>query len=213
MLREMLRAEVERRWAALAVLACLCAAIPTLHAVRLRDVRAEWFALTYAETALLTQALFWTLVVACAVWGFDTWSHERRSGWVYALSLPVPRLRLFSLRYVVGLACLCAAMSALLAAAYLAAAVVALPAGMYAYPAQFSLWTALAGWTLYTLGFVVGARSSRPTATVIMLLVAVAAGLAVSGRRTRPLPGDASWRLHRSSAPGLLAQPPRLFDY
>jgi hypothetical protein len=213
MLREMLRAEVERRWAVLILLACLCAAIPALYAVRLRGVRAEWFALTYVETALLGRVLFWLLVVGCAVWGFDTWSPERRGGWVYALALPVHRKRLFSLRYAAGLVCLCAAMCALLAAAYAAAAVVALPAGMYAYPVQFSLWTALAGWTLYTLGFVVGARSSRPTATVIMLLVALAAGLAVSGRRNERLPGDPQWQFRPSSVPGLLAEPPRLFDY
>jgi len=213
MLREMLRAEVERRWAALVLLACLCAAMPVLYAIRLRDVRPAWFALAYVEATILTRVLFWMLVVACAVWGFDTWSPERRSGWVYALALPVPRLRLFYLRYAAGLVCLCGVLSALLAAAYAAAAAVALPAGIYAYPAQYSAWMALAGWTLYTLGFVVGARSSRPAATVIMLLVALTAGLAVSGREIGRMPSGFERRSAVSSTLGFLAEPPRLFDY
>lgn len=213
MLREMLLAELQRRWAALAVLACLCASMPALYAIRLRDVRPAWFMLSYVETTILTRVLFWMLVVACAVWGFDTWSPERRGGWGYALALPVPRLRLFSLRYAAGLVCLCAAMAALLAASYAAAAVVARPAGIYAYPAQYSAWAALTGWILYTLGFVVGARSSRPAGTVILLLVALTAGLAVSSRGLERMPGSSGWWSGGASAIGFLAEPPRLFDY
>jgi ABC-type multidrug transport system permease subunit len=212
MLREMLLAEVQRRWAALAALAGLFAAMPLLFAVRLRAMPDGWFALEYEETAIVTRVLFWVLVLACAAWGYGTWSPERRGGWVYALALPVKRLRLFTLRYVAGLVCLGAATLALVAGSFLAAAVVAQPAGFYAYPGQYSTWIALSGLVLYTLGFVVGAHSSRSAATLIMLLVTLAAGLAVSRQRYTRLPGE-RWQFEKASPIRLLAESPRLFDY
>jgi ABC-type transport system involved in multi-copper enzyme maturation permease subunit len=213
LLREMLRAEVERRWAALVGLAGLFAAMPLFFAVRLQAVPEGWFALEYEQTAIFTRVLFWILVFACAAWGYDTWSPERRGGWIYALALPVKRLRLFVLRYVAGLVCLGAAALVLIAASYVAAAVVAYPAGFYAYPGPYSAWIALSGLVLYTFGFVVGAHSSRQAATLIMLLAGVAIGLAVSGqRRARLYPGD-RLPIERATPIRLLAESPRLFDY
>jgi ABC-type multidrug transport system permease subunit len=207
----MLLAEVQRRWAALIALAGLFAATPLLFAVRLQAVPAGWFALEYEQTAIITRVLFGVLVIACAAWGFDTWSPERRGGWVYALALPVRRLRLFALRYVAGLVCLGVAALALLAASYLAAAVVAQPAGFYAYPGPYSAWIALSGLVLYTLGFVVGAHSSRGAATLIMVLAAMAAGLAVSTRRAGPYAERVPFE--KASPIRLLVESPRLFDY
>jgi ABC-type transport system involved in multi-copper enzyme maturation permease subunit len=211
LLREMLFAEVERRWAALVALAGLFAATPLLFAVRLQAVPEGWFALEYEQTAIVTRVLFWILVVACAAWGYDSWSPERAGGWVYALALPVKRLRLFALRYVAGLLCMGAAALALVAASYVAAAVVAYPAGFYAYPGPYSAWIALSGLVLYTLGFVVGAHSSRHAATLIMVLAALAVGLTVTARRAAPMGERVPFA--RASPIRLLAESPRLFDY
>jgi hypothetical protein len=211
MLREMLRAEIERRWVALLFLAGLFAAPPTLFAIRLHGVRAGWFALAYEETDIFATVLCWTLLFACAVWGFDTWSPDRRAGWVYALALPVKRLRWFFVRYVAGLVCVGGALLGLLAASFLAAAIVSPPAGFYAYPGPYSAWIALSGLMLYTLGFVVGAGSSRRAAVLITLLGVMVAGLAVTaqwaGRTGEHFP------LVEATPLRLLTESPRLFDY
>ena len=213
MLGEMLRAEMERRWTRLAALAGLFAAIPALYAIRLWHVQERWFALRYEETSIVTRVMFWGLVCGSALWGFDTWSPERRSGWVYVLALPVRRLRLFAAKYVAGLICLGAAVAALVAASYLAAVVVTRPAGFYAYPGSFSTWIALPALLLYTLGFVIGARSQRGATVLIMVLAAATVALAVFHPRNASIDRGGEWRVSPTSPIGLLAQSPRLFDY
>lgn len=213
MLGEFLRAEVQRRWAALAALALLFAAMPVLHAVRLVRVDERWFAFRYVETSILTNVLFWGLVLGSAAWGFDTWSPERRSGWVYVLSLPVPRVRMFMAKYVSGLVTIGAAVGVLAVASFAAAAVVREPAGFYAYPGTYTAWIALPCLFLYSLGFVLGARSSRTAAALILVLGFAAAGLAVFSRDSDPLSREMGWRRDPTNPVGILAQSPRLFDY
>ena len=91
--------------------------------------------------------------------------------------------------------------------------IVRYPAGFYAYPGPYSAGIALSCLILYTLGFVVGAHSSRRGAALILVLVSVAAGLAMPGRRSAPLrTGDRLW-IETPSPIRLLAESPRLFDY
>jgi hypothetical protein len=172
MLGEMMRTEFERRRGELAFLTLIFAALPGVYALllALTDPGDEGTRLGIARQ--LASLLGLALAITAVRWGIGAWAAERRGRWVYTLSLPVARLRLFALRYLAALAWLAAAALALAAVSYAAAAVLRLPPGMYAYPGHFVAWTAIFAWVLFTAGFVAAGASARPWRWLILPLVA-----------------------------------------
>ena len=161
MLAELLRAEGERRRGALAALGVLALAVPGVYLARLGEAPADFGAQLEAAQRLST-GLGLVLALAAMVWGVGVWTPERRGRWVYALSLPVERERLFALRYAAGLAWLAAVVGVLVVTSYGVAAALSLPPGVYGYPGAAAAWAVLACWLAYSLGFVAGARFAQP---------------------------------------------------
>lgn len=175
MMREFLRLEWERRRGILLLITALYAAVPLLYMATLGGVAAGGVgsaAETFRVDPLQVTALVLVLgiLVAALAWGTGAWRDERRGGWVYALSLPIPRVHLFALRYLAGLAWLALPLASLVVLSYVAAAIAYVPPGMYTYPGAFSAWVVLVTWFLYTLTFVISARFEHPW---IILLTAV----------------------------------------
>ena len=181
MLMEMIGAEWARRRAQLGVIVALYLSLPLLPVLVLGDGapgEAGFAGLVHGYLAL-------GVLVASASWGSGVWAPERKGRWVYYLSLPVERWRLFALRYLAGLFWLALAVAVLAAAAWAAGAAAELPPGLYAYPGPLAAWAALASWLLYTAGFVVAARWSHPgrvllapVALLVLALVLATAGVA-----------------------------------
>ncbi len=161
MLRELIRAEWDRRGLGVALLLGLYLAVPLRYAAALRGGLSEP---EVDGASGLAQFLVLTIVIAAAAWGSGVFTAERKTGWAYVLSLPVDRVRLFALRYLAGLAwlALMVAAAALASFAVAAAAADELPRFVYAYPGPFATWLALASWMAYTLGFAVGVRWDQP---------------------------------------------------
>ncbi|HKP75878.1 MAG TPA: hypothetical protein VJT67_10075 [Longimicrobiaceae bacterium] len=183
MLAELIRAEWDRRAAWVLLMLGLFLAIPLRYAMAasagLDDVQlmaAEGF----ARLALLV------VVVAAAAWGAQVWAPERKGRWVYALSLPVGRVRLFGLRYVAGLAWLALAVAVLAAASYAVAATAPLPRFIYAYPGPFTAWVAAVSWLAYTAGFVASARWEHPGRATLLVVLILYVLLPLTGFATSP---------------------------
>ena len=161
MLRELIRAEWDRRRLLLAVMLGLYLAVPLRYAAALDGGLTEP---EVGRASGLAQLLVVAIVVAAGAWGSGTWAPERKTGWAYTLSLPVDRVRFFALRYLAGLAWLAPIIAAavLLSFAVAAAAADELPRFVYAYPGPFAAWLALASWASYTIGFAAGVRWDQP---------------------------------------------------
>lgn len=189
MIREFLAVEWERRRGLLLLVTLLYAAVPMMYLATLggaarpgADGAQTVFQVDPLQLTGLTLVL--GIVLAALAWGASSWTDERRGGWVYALSLPLPRTHLFALRYLAGLAWLALPLAALAALCFVAAAVATLPTGMYAYPASFSSWAALVTWFLYTLAFVLAARFEHPwrilvVAAALLVVAAMVPGFGV----------------------------------
>lgn len=181
MLMEMIGAEWARRRAQLGVIVALYLSLPLAPLLMLGDGAPG----AGAIAGIVHGYLALGLLVAAATWGSGTWAPERKGRWVYFLSLPVERTRLFALRYLAGLFWLALAVAALAAAAWWAGAAAAprLPPGSYAYPGPLAAWAATASWLLYTAGFVVAARWNHPgrilLAPVVVLVLCFV--LAIAG--------------------------------
>jgi hypothetical protein len=216
MLGEMMRTEFERRRGELAFLTLLFAVLPGVYLLQLalaapgtegeRLASARWVA------SLLTLAL----AIAAVHWGIGAWATERRGGWVYTLSLPVARLRLFALRYLASLAAFGVAALGLTAVSYAAAAALRLPAGMYVYPGHFIAWTAMLAWVLFTAGFVAGGGTAHPWRWIVLPVVALVT-LLIVGSSTRvgaPLAPAALWMIDNPLGPfRFLVESPDLVGY
>jgi len=168
MLAELIRAEGERRRGGVLLMLGVFLAIPFGYAAALpggvSDVELDAMG-GFARLGLLA------VVAAAAVWGAQVWAPERKGRWVYALSLPVGRVRLFALRYAAGLAWLALAVAALAAASYAVAATAQLPRFVYAYPGAFTAWVAAASWLAYTAAFVSAARWEQPGRAMLLVLL------------------------------------------
>lgn len=184
MLMEMIGAEWARRRAQLGVIVALYLSLPLAPLLVLGDGapdRALFSGIVHGYLSL-------GLLVAAATWGSGAWAPERKGRWVYFLSLPVERWRLFALRYLAGLYWLALAVAVLAAAAWGAGAAAAprLPPGLYAYPGPLAAWGALASWLLYTAGFVVAARWNRPGRVLLAPVVLLALCFALAGAGVAP---------------------------
>ena len=177
MFAELMRAEWDRRRALLAVLCLVFAAGPLQylqlsgeHGLRLLEKLSS----AEGQSAMLGVGM----AVLAACWGAGAWTPERRGRWVYALSLPVGRVRYFAARYAVSLLWLAVPVAALGAASLAVAAWMAVPGGMYAYPLRYTAWMALLAWVVFSLAFVLAARFENPTrALVAPLAVLVVLGM------------------------------------
>lgn len=180
LLREFIRVEWERRRTILLLTSGVFAFIPVAALMALGAAgrrRAE------STTGLLLSQnvgvlLMGAICVAALAWGAGAWADERRGNWIYALSLPLSRVQLFTLRYLAGLAWLAVPLVLLGVSAAAVSSAAVLPAGVYAYPGAFFRWAVLVCWFLYTLMFVVSARFERPW-MAMMLAVAAVVGLSL----------------------------------
>jgi hypothetical protein len=171
LLREFVRVEWERRRLVLLLTSAVFALIPVMALALLGRRRGD------SVTGLLVSQnagvlLMGVVCLGALAWGAGTWADERRGSWIYALSLPLPRVHLFALRYVSGLVWLAVPLALLGLSAAAVARVAELPAGVYAYPGAFFRWAALTGWFLYTLMFVLSARFERPWASLLLAWLA-----------------------------------------
>jgi hypothetical protein len=173
----MLAAEWGRRRSVILLLAAAAVLVPVIAYVGIVGNARDGSGDPVADLRLVGTVLaVWGVPL---VWGGGAWKDEHRGGWVYALSLPVGRVRHFAYRYLAGLAWLLVPLAAMALCAYALAAFAQLPRGVYAYPGAFTAWACVTGWMLYSVMFVLGARFERPWmvvggALVCMVLVNVA---------------------------------------
>jgi len=216
MLGEMMRTEVERRRVELAFLTLIFAAIPGVYALQLASADAASVSTRLGTARELASLLGLALAITAVRWGMGAWATERRGRWVYTLSLPVGRLRLFALRYLAALAWLAVPALVLAAVAYAAAAALRLPPGMYAYPGHFVAWNAVFAWILFTAGFVAAGGSAHPWRWIILPVVATF-GLMIAATTTRvaaPLAPAAMWLVDAPGSPfRFLVESPDLVGY
>jgi hypothetical protein len=156
----MLAAEWGRRRSVILLLTAASLLVPVVAYAGLAASARDGSGDRVADLRLLGMVLaVWAVPL---VWGGGAWKDEHRGRWVYALALPIGRVRHFALRYLAGLAWLLLPLAAMCLSARALAAFVQLPRGMYAYPGAFALWACMTGWLLYTVMFVLAARFERP---------------------------------------------------
>jgi hypothetical protein len=177
LLREFVRVDWERRRSVLLLTSAVFALLPLVALALLgssgRQRPASATALMVSQS--ISVLLVCVVCLGALAWGAGTWMDERRGSWIYALSLPLPRVHLFALRYLAGLVWLAVPLLLLGLSAAAVARAAELPAGVYAYPGAFFRWAAIAGWFLYTLMFVLSARVERPWAALMIVAVVVIA--------------------------------------
>jgi hypothetical protein len=194
MLGEMMRTEFERRRVELAFLTLIFAALPGVYALKLAGADAASVGARLGSASTVVSLLGWPLTIVAVRWGMGAWATERRGRWVYTLSLPVGRLRLFALRYLAALAWLAVPALALTAVSYAGAAALRLPPGLYAYPGHFVAWNAICAWFLFTAGFVAGYASAHPWRWIVVPVVATILFLIVADSRWgAPLAPVTTW--------------------
>lgn len=217
MLGEMMRTEVERRRVELAFLTLIFAAVPGAYALQLASADAASVADRLGAAREIASLLGLALAITTVRWGMGAWATERRGRWVYTLSLPVGRLRLFALRYLAALAWLAVPALVLAAVAYAAAAALRLPPGMYVYPGHFVAWNAASAWIFFTAGFVAAGGSAHPWRWIIVPVVG-AFGMMIAATEIRvaaPLAPAAMWMIDAHGSPFrfFLAESPDLVGY
>jgi hypothetical protein len=215
MLGEMLRTEVERRRVELAFLTLLFVATPGIYALQLAAADAASAGARLGSARQLASLLGIPLMIVAVRWGMGAWATERRGRWVYTLSLPVGRRRLFALRYLAALVWLAVPLLAVAAVSYAAAAALRLPPGLYAYPGQFVAWTVTFAWFLFTAGFVAAGASAHPWRWIVVPLVAVVLFIAAGETSWgAPLNRVALWMFDSPASPVLFfIETPELIGY
>ena len=174
LLREFVRLDWERRRPMLLLTSAVFALMPLVALALLASAGRR----TESATGLMLSQnasvlLIGVVGLGALAWGAGAWADERRGSWIYALSLPLPRVHLFALRYLAGLAWLAVPLVLLGVSAAAVARAAELPAGVYAYPGAFVRWAAIACWFLYTLMFVLSARFERPWAVLMLAALSV----------------------------------------
>lgn len=178
LLREFIRLDWERRRGVLLLTSVVFALVPLIALLLLgssgrRRTDTVTGLIVSQNTGVLLMA---AICLGAMAWGAGTWADERRGSWIYALSLPLPRVHLFALRYLAGLLWLAVPLLLLGVSAALVASAAELPAGVYAYPGAFFRWAAVSSWVLYTLMFVVSARFERPWVSLQLVVLSVSIG-------------------------------------
>lgn len=131
---------------------------------------------------LIEAAQLWTpfFPLLAAVLGttiaLTAWNWDHRGDHVYALSLPVERWRYAAVKMASGAALLVPAALTFLAGASLASALVALPAGLSAYPVALTVRFFLAALLIYAVVFAMAAGTTR---TVVLVSTTFVGALVV----------------------------------
>lgn len=107
--------------------------------------------------------------------GISTWAPDISGKFVYALSLPVTRLRFVALRFAAGATLAALPVAALLAGALVARAVITLPEGISAYPVALALRFGMATVTCFALVFATAAAGKRFVYSLLGALVGLIA--------------------------------------
>ena len=213
MLGEMMRTEVERRRVELAFVTLLFAALPGVYALQLAAADAASVGKGLGIARQVASLLTLPLAITAVRWGMGAWATERRGRWVYTLSLPVGRRRLFALRYLAALAWLAVPLLAMAAVSYVAAVALRLPPGLYVYPGHLVAWTAAFAWVLFTAGFVAGGATAHPWRWIVVPVVATILVL-IAGRWGPPLAPVTRWMVDGHDTPfRFLVESPDLVGY
>jgi len=115
------------------------------------------------------------------VLALTAWNWDHRLGHVYALSLPVARWEYALLKMGAGVALGLVPALAFWVGAHVAAASVALPAGLNAYPNQLALRFLLAMIMSYAFFFALGSGTIKTTVWVVSAIFAVLVGSELLG--------------------------------
>jgi len=160
---------------AMVVLAGIALAVPLLSlrgAGAVTDPWSSWDLLrATAQWGAAYPILALTAALALAV---GAWWPDHRTKHVYALTLPVSRVRYLLLRYAAGLTLLLAIAGVLAVSTFVAAIRVPLPTLLHAYPGGITVRFFLSGLSAYTILFALSGltpRMARLVAAAFLLLV------------------------------------------
>lgn len=159
------------KWTRIALCAAIVAAfaLPILSVQSLAVPSGGWID---GRRALMVMRSFgaWYAVLAAAAGlavAVTAWSADHRGRHVYALSLPVPRWRLVTLRFAAGSALLLLPAIALWLGALAATASIEIPAGLEAFPTALAMRFALASLVAFGLFFAISAGTARTAGWVL----------------------------------------------
>lgn len=149
--------------------------------------RTDFTSWSVLELSQVTGFLYPTLAALVgAVVALTAWNWDHQTNHVYALSLPVSRVRYTGMKFLAGLVILSVPTFTMLAGGLLSAALVELPAGLRAYPLDISLHFFLACATSFAFLFALAAGTMR---TAVIVLGSIA-GLIVFGPGTVEFAGE-----------------------
>ena len=175
MFRAMLWSQWRESRLAMVVLAGIAVAVPLLSlrgAGAVTDPWSSWDLLrATAQWGAAYPILALTAALALAV---GAWWPDHRTKHVYALTLPVSRVRYLLLRYAAGLTLLLAIAGVLAVSTFVAAIRVPLPTLLHAYPGGITVRFFLSGLSAYTILFALSGltpRMARLVAAAFLLLV------------------------------------------
>jgi hypothetical protein len=175
MFTAILRSQWRESRLAMVVLAGIAVAVPLLSlrgAGAVTDPWSSWDLLrATAQWGAAYPILALTAALALAV---GAWWPDHRTKHVYALTLPVSRVRYLLLRYAAGLTLLLAIAGVLAVSTFVAAIRVPLPTLLHAYPGGITVRFFLSGLSAYTILFALSGltpRMARLVAAAFLLLV------------------------------------------
>ena len=175
MFTAILRSQWRESRLAMVVLAGIAVAVPLLSlrgAGAVTDPWSSWDLLrATAQWGAAYPILALTAALALAV---GAWWPDHRTKHVYALTLPVSRVRYLLLRYAAGLTLLLVISAVLAVSTFVAAIRVPLPTLLHAYPGGITVRFFLSGLSAYTILFALSGltpRMARLVAAAFLLLV------------------------------------------
>lgn len=187
MFRAMLWSQWRESRLAMVVLAGIAGAVPLLSlrgAGAVTDPWSSWDLLrATAQWGAAYPILALTAALALAV---GAWWPDHRTKHVYALTLPISRVRYLLLRYGAGLTLMLAIAGVLAVSTLVATMRVSLPPLLHAYPAGITIRFFLAGVSAYTILFALNGLTPRmariiAAAFLLLVLLSIAGDLASLG--------------------------------
>lgn len=105
--------------------------------------------------------------------GAGVWLSDQTAGHVYALTLPTPRWHYALLRFASGATVVAGITAAFWFGALIAASLVTLPVGVFAYPTALTVRFALTALVAFSLFFALSALTKRTAGAILGLLAAL----------------------------------------
>jgi hypothetical protein len=177
MFRAMLWSQWRESRLAMVVLAGIAVAVPLLSLRGAGAVTDPWSSWDLLRATAQWGAAYPILALAAALaLAVGAWWPDHRTKHVYALTLPISRVRYLLLRYGAGLTLLLAIAGVLAVSTLVATMRVPLPPLLHAYPAGITTRFVFAGISAYTILFAFSGltpRMARLIAAVFLLLVLV----------------------------------------